>query len=249
MTQYIKKAFITGAAKGLGRATAVALSASGYKTILTDVDPVELAETQKIIEDAGWSAVSYLLDVSDKKQIESVLMQAIKDEKKIDAFVNNAGIGGKMAPFHEMKDEDWDKVIAVNLSSVFYCLKFQIKILLDQGGGNIVNVASLAGKKGVTLGSHYSASKHGVIGLTKSAAVEYGARNIRVNAICPSFVETDIISTIPDPVLEFVANYRVPLKRLGRPEEVANAIKFMLSDDASYMNGHSLVLDGGMDAG
>ena len=249
MTQYNKKAFITGAAKGLGRATAVALSASGYKTILTDVDSVELAETQKIIEDAGGSAVSYLLDVSDKKQIESVLIQAIKDEKKIDAFINNAGIGGVMAPFHEMKDEDWDNVIAVNLSSVFYCLKYQLKILLDQGGGNIVNVASLAGKKGVPLGCHYSASKHGVIGLTKTAAVEYGSRNIRVNAICPSFIETDIIEAVPKPLLEFVANFRVPLKRLGRPEEVANAIKFMLSDDSSYMNGHSLVLDGGMDAG
>mgnify|MGYP003684039557 FL=1 len=244
-----KKAFITGAAKGLGRATAVALSASGYKTILTDIDPVTLAETKKIIEDSGGSASTYLLDVSDKKQIESVLMQAIKDEKKIDAFVNNAGIGGVMAPFHEMKDEDWDNLIAVNLSSVFYCLKFQLKILLDQGGGNIVNVASLAGKKGVPLGCHYSASKHGVIGLTKTAAVEYGSRNIRVNAICPSFIETDIIEAVPKPILEFVANFRVPLKRLGRPEEVANAIKFMLSDDSSYMNGHSLVLDGGMDAG
>ena len=244
-----KKAFITGAAKGLGRATAVALSASGYKTILTDIDPATLAETKKIIEDAGGSASTYLLDVSDKKQIESVLMQAIRDEKKIDAFINNAGIGGVMAPFHEMKDEDWDRVIAVNLSSVFYCLKFQLKILLDQGGGNIVNVASLAGKKGVPLGSHYSASKHGVIGLTKTAAVEYGSRNIRVNAICPSFIETDIIEAVPKPLLEFVANFRVPLKRLGRPEEVANAIKFMLSDDSSYMNGHSLVLDGGMDAG
>ena len=244
-----KKAFITGAAKGLGRATAVALSASGYKTILTDIDPVTLAETKKIIEVAGGSASTYLLDVSDKKQIESVLIQAIKDEKKIDAFINNAGIGGVMAPFHEMKDEDWDNVIAVNLSSVFYCLKYQLKILLDQGGGNIVNVASLAGKKGVPLGCHYSASKHGVIGLTKTAAVEYGSRNIRVNAICPSFIETDIIEAVPKPLLEFVANFRVPLKRLGRPEEVANAIKFMLSDDSSYMNGHSLVLDGGMDAG
>lgn len=244
-----KKAFITGAAKGLGRATAVALSASGYKTILTDIDPVTLAETKKLIEDVGGSASTYLLDVSDKKQIESVLIQAIKDEKKIDAFINNAGIGGVMAPFHEMKDEDWDNVIAVNLSSVFYCLKFQLKILLDQGGGNIVNVASLAGKKGVPLGCHYSASKHGVIGLTKTAAVEYGSRNIRVNAICPSFIETDIIEAVPKPLLEFVANFRVPLKRLGRPEEVANAIKFMLSDDSSYMNGHSLVLDGGMDAG
>ena len=187
--------------------------------------------------------------MSDKKQIESVLIQAIKDEKKIDAFINNAGIGGVMAPFHEMKDEDWDNVLAVNLSSVFYCLKYQLKILLDQGGGNIVNVASLAGKKGVPLGCHYSASKHGVIGLTKTAAVEYGSRNIRVNAICPSFIETDIIEAVPKPLLEFVANFRVPLKRLGRPEEVANAIKFMLSDDSSYMNGHSLVLDGGMDAG
>lgn len=249
MIENNKKALITGAAKGLGRATAVALSTSGYDVILTDINAEALAETKQFIEDNGGTAVTYILDVSDKKQIESVMMQAIKDEKKIDAFVNNAGIGGKMAPFHEMKDEDWDRVIAVNLSSVFYCLKFQLQILLKQGGGNIVNVASLAGKKGVTLGSHYSASKHGVIGLTKTAAVEYGSRNIRVNAVCPSFIETDIIDTVPPPILDFVKTYRVPLKRLGRPEEVANAIKFMLSDDSSYMNGHSLVLDGGMDAG
>lgn len=249
MIENNKKALITGAAKGLGRATAVALSTSGYDVILTDINAEALAETKQFIEDNGGTAVTYILDVSDKKQIESVLMQAIKDEKKIDAFVNNAGIGGKMAPFHEMKDEDWDRVIAVNLSSVFYCLKFQLQILLKQGGGNIVNVASLAGKKGVTLGSHYSASKHGVIGLTKTAAVEYGSRNIRVNAVCPSFIETDIIDTVPPQILDFVKTYRVPLKRLGRPEEVANAIKFMLSDDSSYMNGHSLVLDGGMDAG
>ncbi len=244
-----KKAFITGAAKGLGRATAVALSSSGYKTILTDIDSVALAETKKLIEDTGGSASTYLLDVSNKKQIESVLMQAIKDEKKIHAFVNNAGISCKFAPLHETEYEEWDRTINVNLNSVFYCLKFQIKILLTQGGGNIVNVASLAGKKGVPLGSPYSASKHGVIGLTKTAALEYGAHNIRVNAICPSFIETDIINSVPKPLLDFVTEHRVALKRLGKPEEVANAIKFMLSDDSSYLNGHSLVLDGGMEAG
>lgn len=129
------------------------------------------------------------------------------------------------------------------------CLQAQLKILLPQGGGSIVNVSSLAGKKGVAYGVPYSAAKHGVLGITKSAAVEYGARNIRVNAICPSFLETEIIDPLPNELLDFVTKHRVPLKRLGKPEEAAETIAWLLSDKASFVNGHALVMDGGMNAG
>ena len=163
--------------------------------------------------------------------------------------MNNAGIGGTLTPLHLMTTEDWRKVLAVDLDSVFYCLQAQIKILLPQGGGSIVNVSSIAGIKGVSYGGHYTAAKHGVLGLTKTAALEYGRHNIRVNGICPSFLETEIIEPIPDKVLDFVKNHRTPLKRLGKPEEAANAILWLLSDKASFVNGHSLVIDGGMEAG
>ena len=244
-----KTVFITGAAKGIGRATAVALSTSGCKVILTDVNQNALDKTKNDIEKSGGKATTYLLDVSIQEQVNTVHQQALKDHQRIDYFVNNAGIGGTLAPIHLMTAENWHNVIQVDLNSIFYCLHAQINILLPQGGGNIVNVASLAGKKGVKAGSHYSAAKHGVIGITKSAAIEYGAHNIRVNAICPSFLETDIIQTVPKEILEFVKNHRVPLKRHGKAEEAADTIKWLLSDQSSFVNGHTLVMDGGMNAG
>ena len=244
-----KTAFITGAAKGIGRATAVALSSSGCYVILTDIDQEALDQTKEFIEKNGGKASSFVLDVSDQKQVDLVHKRALKDHKRIDYFVNNAGIGGTLTPLHLMTTEDWRKVLAVDLDSVFYCLQAQIKILLPQGGGSIVNVSSIAGIKGVSYGGHYTAAKHGVLGLTKTAALEYGRHNIRVNGICPSFLETEIIEPIPDKVLDFVKNNRTPLKRLGKPEEAANAIVWLLSDKASFVNGHSLVIDGGMEAG
>ena len=244
-----KIAFITGAAKGIGRATAVALSASGCRVILTDIDEKALAETKEKIETKGGQVTTYFLDVSNRDQVIAVHQQALKEHQRIDYFINNAGIGGKLMPLHLTPIEEWQKVMAVDLDSVFYCLQAQINILLPQGGGNIINVASLAGKKGVPLGAPYSAAKHGVIGLTKTAALEYGAHNIRVNAVCPSFLETDILDGVPEKVLDFVTNYRVPLKRLGKPEEAAEAILWLLSDKSSFVNGHSLVMDGGMEAG
>ena len=244
-----KTVFITGAAKGIGRATAVALSTFGCQVILTDVNQNALDKTKNDIEKSGGKATTYLLDVSIQEQVNTVHQQALKDHQHIDYFVNNAGIGGTLAPIHLMTAENWHNVIQVDLNSIFYCLHAQINILLPQGGGNIVNVASLAGKKGVKAGSHYSAAKHGVIGITKSAAIEYGAHNIRVNAICPSFLETDIIQTVPKEILEFVKNHRVPLKRHGKAEEAADTIKWLLSDQSSFVNGHTLVMDGGMNAG
>lgn len=244
-----KIAFITGAAKGIGRATAVALSTSGCHVILTDIDQVALASTKKDIESNGGKVTTYLLNVADQEQVNQVHEQAQKEHTRVDYFVNNAGISGILAPLHLIPVEEWNKVLDIDLNSVFYCLQAQLKILLPQGGGNIVNVSSLAGKKGVSFGSPYSVAKHGVIGLTKSAALEYGQYNIRVNAICPSFLETDIIEPVPKDILDFVTTHRVPLKRLGKPEEAADTIEWLLSDKSSFVNGHSLVLDGGMEAG
>ena len=138
-----KTAFITGAAKGIGRATAVALSSSGCYVILTDIDPKALDQTKEFIKENGGKASSFVLDVSDQKQVDSVHERALKDHKRIDYFVNNAGIGGTLTPLHLMTTEDWRKVLAVDLDSVFYCLQAQIKILLPQGGGSIVNVSSI----------------------------------------------------------------------------------------------------------
>lgn len=244
-----KTAFITGAAKGIGRATAVALSTSGCHVILTDIDTEALADVKSTIKASGGKVSTYVLNVADQDEVNAIHEQALKDHQCIDYFVNNAGIGGTFAPLHLMPRSEWDKVIAVDLNSVFFCLQAQLKILLPQGGGSIVNVSSLAGKKGVAYGVPYSAAKHGVLGITKSAAVEYGARNIRVNAICPSFLETEIIDPLPNEMLDFVTKHRVPLKRLGKPEEAAETIAWLLSDKASFVNGHALVMDGGMNAG
>jgi len=244
-----KTAFITGAAKGIGRATAVALSAAGCRVILTDIDETALEETVESLRKNGANVSSYLLDVGQPDEINRVHEQALADHQTIEYFVNNAGISGQLAPLHLTPAEEWHKVINVDLTSVFHCLQAQVKILLPQGGGSIVNVASLAGKKGVVLGAPYAAAKHGVLGLTKTAALEYGQHGIRVNAVCPSFLETDIIQPVPDKVLDFVKNHRVPLKRLGLPEEAANTIAWLLSDQSSFVNGHGLTMDGGMSVG
>ncbi len=244
-----KTAFITGAAKGIGRATAVALSSFGSKIIITDIDEGALENTKVELEKMGAEVASYILDVSKPNDIASVHQQAQKEHQQIDYFVNNAGISGALAPLHLTLAEEWNKVINVDLTSVFYCLQEQVKILLSQGGGNIVNIASLAGKRGVVLGAPYAAAKHGVLGLTKTAALEYGQHNIRVNAVCPSFLETDIIQPVPEKVLDFVKNHRVPLKRLGKPEEAAATIAWLLSDQSSYVNGQGIVMDGGMSVG
>ncbi|MGB0930619.1 MAG: SDR family NAD(P)-dependent oxidoreductase, partial [Chitinophagales bacterium] len=173
----------------------------------------------------------------------------VASEGSLDLAVNNAGIGGKLAPLHELPLEDWNKMMAINLSGVFYCMQAQIKVMLAQGGGRMVNVSSLAGVGGMGMGSSYSAAKHGVIGLSKSAAIEYGKYNIRVNVVCPGFTETAIIEQVPDKVLEFSVKTRVPLKRLGKPEEIAKGIAWLLSEESSFVNGHSMFLDGGMKAG
>ena len=240
-----KVALVTGAATGIGRATAIALAKEGANVMVTDVNEKEGLETVNRIEKDGGKAKFIQLDVSKKEQVDAVVKQIFTKEGSLDLAVNNAGIGGVPNALHEVKFENWERMMSVNLTGVFLCLQAEIKCMLQQGGGRIVNVASLAGLNGMPGGSSYSAAKHGVIGLTKSVAIEYGKLNIRTNAVCPGFIQTPILEGVPQYMLDHSTKFRVPMKRIGQPEEVANAIVWLLSDESSYVNGHHLLIDGG----
>ncbi len=240
-----KVALVTGAATGIGRATAIALAKEGAKVMVTDINEKEGLETVNRIEKDGGKAKFLHLDVSKKEQVDAVVMEIFTTEGSLDLAVNNAGIGGVPNALHEVKFENWEKMMNINLTGVFLCLQAEIKCMLQKGGGRIVNVASLAGLNGMPGGSSYSAAKHGVIGLTKSVAVEYGKLNIRTNAVCPGFIQTPILDGVPQSMLDNSTNTRVPMKRIGQPEEVAKAIVWLLSEDSTYVNGHPLLIDGG----
>ncbi|MGK0390865.1 MAG: NAD(P)-dependent dehydrogenase (short-subunit alcohol dehydrogenase family) [Maribacter sp.] len=243
-----KVVFITGAAAGIGKATALSMSAQGANVIVSDINETKGNETVEEIVKNGGQARFVQLDVGDVKQIEGVIMQVFAEEGKIDLAVNNAGISNNIAPIHEVTLEDWNRTVNINLTGLFFCMQAQINCMLKKGGGNIVNLASLAGLNGIPGGGPYCATKHAVIGLTKTAAMEYGPANIRVNAVCPSLIETALTKDLPKEIIYYHNQIRVPLKRMGQPNEVADAIVWLLSDKSSYINGHSLYVDGGYQA-
>lgn len=244
-----KVAFVTGAASGIGRATAIKLAQHGAIVIVTDIDEKEGQETVNLIHQDGGTAKFYSLDVGDKNAIKTTMLKAIEDYGPIKLAVNNAGIGGVLAPVHEVKDADWDRMMQINLTSVFQCMREEINCMLHHGGGNIVNISSLAGLNGFKGNAPYSIAKHGVIGLTRSAAQEYATLGIRVNAVCPGFTETAIIHEDMRDFVNKLTKVRVPMQRIGRPEEVANTIAWLLSEESSYVNGTYMEVDGGMQAG
>jgi len=243
-----KCAVVTGAAIGIGQATAILLAQHGAKVIVSDINEAAASKTVKMIEAAGGTAKFIACDVSKKEEVKELIVQSIAAFGPIKFAVNNAGIGGRLAPTHEVKFEDWDRMLAINLSGVFYCMREEISAMLHHGGGNIVNVASLAGLGAVPRGNPYCAAKHGVVGLTRTAAVEYAKLAIRVNAVCPGWTETAILEPLSDEILaNSIKNY-VPMGRMGKPSEVAETIVWLLSDKASFINGHCLNIDGGMKA-
>ena len=244
-----KVAFITGASSGIGRAAANKLAKHGAVVIVTDIDEKQGQETVELIQKDGGTAKFFVLDVGDKAAIKTTMLKAIEEFGPIKLAVNNAGIGGVLAPVHEVKDEDWDRMMQINLTSVFQCMREEINCMLHHGGGNIVNISSLAGLNGFKGNAPYSVAKHGVIGLTRSAAQEYGTLGIRVNAVCPGFTETAIIHKDMRDFVNKLTKVRVPMQRIGRPEEVANTIAWLLSEESSYVNGTYVEVDGGMQAG
>ena len=244
-----KVAFVTGAALGIGRETAILLAKKGAKVMVTDINVEEGNKTASIINDAGGYAKFFKLDVSKKENIQSVCKTIHSSEGSLDLAVNNAGIAGGIVQIHEIPFESWERMISICLSGVFYCMQEELKCMLPKGFGRIVNVSSLAGLNGLATAGDYVAAKHGVIGLTKTAALEYGAFNVRVNAVCPGFIQTAIMDDVSQEVQDFITQVRVPMKRIGTAKEVAEAIVWLLSDSSSYVNGENLLLDGGFKAG
>jgi len=243
-----KVVVVTGAAGGIGRATAIAAAENGAYLAISDLDAGGLIATAQILAEMGVAVYSDVLDVSDAEQVEAYMHGVAGHFGRIDCAFNNAGIGGEVNKLHQVHEDVWDKVISVNLKGVWLCMKYEIPHMRGEGGGAIVNMSSAAGLVGFPHNAAYSAAKHGVVGLTKSAAGEYARDRIRVNAICPGYVDTAMVKELElaRPGVVGSTLQGVPMRRLGEASEVAEAVMFLLSDKASFITGHSLSIDGGM---
>jgi len=240
-----KVALVTGAASGIGRASAQAFAREGASVIVADIQFDAGRETVRLIEEAGGEAKFIEADISKATQAESLVDGATRAWGRLDYAHNNAGVLGTAKPTHEIDEADWDRLLAINLKGVWLCMRYEVPRLLEQGGGAIVNTSSTAGIVGIQALAAYTASKHGVAGLTKAAALDYAKLNIRVNAVCPGGVDTPLIHNIEHPE-SFPPQAMPAMKRLGTPEDIANAVIWLCSDDASYVTGHLMVVDGAM---
>ena len=246
-----KVALVTGGTSGIGRDTAVLFAKAGAKVVVAGRREPEGNETIELIRTAGGDGLFVKADISKASEVDALIQNAVNRFGRLDIAFNNAGVEGAWAPIVRQSEEDWDRTIDINLKGVWLCLKYEIRQMLRQaGGGAIVNMASITGLIGSVGAGAYSASKHGVIGLTKTAALENAKSGIRINAICPGFTETpmaDRIFRVPK-LYKYVLSCH-PIGRLGRPAEIAEAVLWMCSDRASFMTGQSLILDGGFLAG
>ena len=239
---------VTGGASGIGRATALAFAREGAKVAIADVNVAGSHETLHLIRDSGGEAVFVRTDVTRAVEVEALMDEVVRTYGRLDCAFNNAGTVGKPSSTAQCTEEDWDWVIGVNLKGVFLCLKYEIAHMLQQGHGAIVNAASVAGLVGVKNNVAYVASKHGVVGLTKASALECAQAGIRINAVCPGFIRTPILNLDGAPEGESRYVSIEPMGRLGRPEEVAEAVVWLCSDAASFVTGHTMSVDGGMAA-
>lgn len=240
-----KVALITGAGSGIGEATAVLLAASGASVVLADMDTDGAERVRGHIEKQGGKALVMKTDVSKPADNERAVTEAVKAYGRLDIAVNNAGIAGPAAPVGEYPVDGWDKVIAINLSGVFYGMRYQIPAMLKNGGGSIVNMASILGKVGFPMSSAYASAKHGVIGLTETTACEYATQGIRVNAVGPGFIKTPLLDkNLNEEQLTGIAAMH-PMKRLGTADEVAELVLWLASDKASFVTGSYYNVDGG----
>jgi len=246
-----KVALVTGGTSGIGRDTAVLFAKAGAKVVVAGRREREGEETVELVRAAGGDGLFVKTDVSKATEVDALVRETVERFGRLDVAFNNAGIEGVFAPIIRQSEEDWDRTIAINLKGVWLCLKYEIRQMLKQGGGGaIVNMASIIGLVGSAGVAAYSASKHGVIGLTKTAALENAKSGIRINAVCPGFTETPMADrTLRAPAVRQYVLSCHPIGRLGKPAEIAEAVVWMCSDRASFMTGQSLVLDGGFLAG
>jgi NAD(P)-dependent dehydrogenase (short-subunit alcohol dehydrogenase family) len=242
-----KVAFLTGAASGIGRATALSFAREGVSTVVADIDEHGNHETARMIEDLGGQALAVRCDVTRGDDVQAALNQTVESFGHLDYAFNNAGAEQQPKPTADISEEEWDRIITINLRGVFLCMKYEIPLMLQYGGGSIVNTSSGAGIKVFGRGAAYAAAKHGVVGLTKDAALDYAASGIRINAICPGIIDTEMMDRFTGDTAE--GRDRViaqePIGRMGKPDEIAAAVVWLCSDAASFVTGHALVADGG----
>jgi NAD(P)-dependent dehydrogenase (short-subunit alcohol dehydrogenase family) len=245
-----KVAFVTGAANGIGRATALAFAREGANVVVADVSEEGNQETSRMIEELGGRALAVRCDVSRAEDVKAALDKALDVFGRLDFAFNNAGVEQPITATSEITEEEWNRIIRINLTGVFLGMKYEIPLMLKQGGGAIVNTASGAGVKGFAGQAAYAAAKHGVVGLTKSAALDYASQNIRINAVCPGIIATPMMDRFTGGTHE--GEQRVitqePIGRMGKPEEIAATVVWLCSDAAAFVVGHAMVVDGGQTA-
>ncbi len=244
-----KSLIVTGAGGGIGRAASLVLAGAGANVVVTDIAEEAGCATVDALRSSGGTAVFVRADLSSENEVRALIERAVSTYGRLDGAFNNAGLEQCLKPLHELTTEQWERALRVDLTSVFWCLKYQVIAMLRTGGGSIVNTASSLGQVAIQNASEYVAAKHGVVGLTRAAAADYGARGIRVNAVLPGVTRTPMIARLTeDP--KFSAFFerlkqRHPIGRFGEPAEIGEAVKWLLSDSASFMNGAALAVDGG----
>jgi len=243
-------ALVTGAAAGIGRATAQAFAEQGVKVVLADIDEAGIRDGAESIRAAGGQAIAVRCDVTRDAEVKALIEQTLAQYGRIDYAFNNAGIEIEQGRLAEGSEAEFDAIMGVNVKGVWLCMKHQLPVMLAQGGGAIVNTASVAGLGAAPKMSIYAASKHAVIGLTKSAAIEYAKKQIRVNAVCPAVIDTDMFRRAyeADPRKAEFAAAMHPVGRIGKVEEIAAAVLYLCSDSAAFTTGHALAVDGGATA-
>jgi NAD(P)-dependent dehydrogenase (short-subunit alcohol dehydrogenase family) len=239
-----KVVLITGASTGIGRATALNFASEGAKVVICDVNEDGGQKTLLDIKKITPDCLFINCDVSQEKEVKDLIQKTIDKFGRLDVAYNNAGVEGQPTSTTDCNAEAWDKIININLKGVWLCMKYEIQHMLKQGGGKIINCSSIAGIVGFEALPAYVASKHGVLGLTKTAALEYASKNIRVNALCPGVIETPMLTRFTQGHNEAMAE-QVPMKRVGQPEEMANCVLWLASDKSSYVTGQALAADGG----
>ena len=243
-----KVAFVTGAGSGIGRTTALAFAREGAAVVVADISEQGNQETVRMIEELGGRAVAVRCDVTRTEDVKAALTKTVEAFGRLDFAFNNAGIEPRNpAPTAEYEEEEWNRIIDINLRGVFLCMKHEIPLILKQGGGAIINTSSGAGIVGIKGSPAYTAAKHGVIGLTKAAALDYASQNLRINAVCPGYIDTPMMGRFTGGTDEGRAKViaEEPVGRMGKPEEIAAAVIWLCSDAAAFVIGHAMVIDGG----